>query len=73
MPVARWIGGAFILALILFSLVVLAVFINDTAPGGALQAASIPATALLIAAECYWLYAFACSAATRRYVARVDA
>ena len=65
MPVARWIGGAFILALILASLGVLAFVANDAENG--MRAALVAVVMTSIAGECGWLYAFALSAQARRY------
>jgi len=66
MAVARWLGGAFILVLILLGLVVLAFCVNDAA-----GAVWIAGAALLVACECSWLYAFALSARARHYLALV--
>lgn len=63
MASARWLGGAFILALILLSLVVLAFCVNDAA-----GPVWIAGAALLVAGACAWLYTFAFSAQARRYL-----
>jgi hypothetical protein len=65
MPVARWIGGTFILALILASLAVLAFVANDRENG--MRAVLVAIVMISIIGECGWLYAFALSAQARRY------
>jgi len=65
MPVARWIGGAFILALILASLAVLAFVANDVEND--MRAMLVALVMTVIAGECGWLYAFALSAKAKRY------
>lgn len=70
MPAVRWLGGSFILTLILLSLVVLSFVANARETDSTLRAALIAGASLLTVGECCWLYAFAFSQKARRYLGR---
>lgn len=68
MPVARWLGGAFISLMILSGLSTLLSIIGATGNSTAFRFGQFIGAGLVLALEAYWLYTFSLSAKTRRYV-----
>lgn len=73
MPIARWLGGAFVLLLASIGMLALLLLAEDAGRREPMllhpSAGIVPAILL----ACYWLYAFALSDKARRYVGRIAA
>lgn len=68
MPLARWLGGAFIALMMLSGLSTVLSIFGATDNSTAFRFGQFVGAGMVLALEAYWLYTFALSPKTRRYV-----